>query len=285
MSRLAALAAVVIVGWANGGPDLLWADPARPPEKQPASQPAAPVVGEDKAAARELFAKANELHDNGEYLAAATEYLEAYRDFPAPAFLFNVGQVYRLAEQDDLALEHYRRYLVQEPEGEGAAEARQFIEEIEAAAAAKSPGEPAPKPTLRPLDGRWREVDSLGLHGNDDRGSQPGRRLKVAGLVVGGVGVVGLIAAGGFALKARSIERSLSGYTGPWTDEQADEYERGEQAESNARLGLIVGGTALATGVVLYWVGRTRSRREADQPRVTLSPTADGGWAAFSGSF
>ena len=100
---------------------------------QPAGGSGAPEASEaDRAIARKKFLKAKELHAAHKYREAAAAYLEAYERFPAPAFLYNVAQVYRLAGDRERALENYRKYLELEPDGEGSADAREFVAALEA---------------------------------------------------------------------------------------------------------------------------------------------------------
>ncbi|MBK6847347.1 MAG: PEGA domain-containing protein [Proteobacteria bacterium] len=61
--------------------------------------------------ARQEFARAQRAYDIGAYEEAITRYEAAYREFPAPAFLFNIAQAQRLQYRIDGKLEHLRRAL------------------------------------------------------------------------------------------------------------------------------------------------------------------------------
>jgi tetratricopeptide (TPR) repeat protein len=259
-----------------------------------ASKPAGISAG-DRAVARRHFMRGKELHAAGNYREAATEYLAAYDRFPAPAFLYNVAQVYRLAGDKKNALANYRKYLELEPEGEGSADAREFISALEAEIAAessspttraKSPppatdsnARPDPIDPIQPID----QVDSA------SRG-KPGRGKKIAGITIGAAGVVGLGVAVAFGLKARSADNELSGYMGPWSDNQQATYDDGKSAQRTAIIGAAIGSAAVVTGVVLYVLGSRDARRAAERRARTMvdlgaAPTRDGALIVVGGAF
>jgi tetratricopeptide (TPR) repeat protein len=68
-----------------------------------------PAAAEQRA--RQEFARAQRAYDLGAYEEAITLYEAAYREFPAPAFLFNIAQAQRLQYRIDGKLEHLRRAL------------------------------------------------------------------------------------------------------------------------------------------------------------------------------
>jgi tetratricopeptide (TPR) repeat protein len=253
---------------------------------QPAGGDGAAQASEaDRAIARKKFLKAKELHAAHKYREAAAAYLEAYERFPAPAFLYNVAQVYRLAGDRERALENYRRYLELEPDGEGSADARDFVAALEAE---EQGAEPAPGPTqpeepgtsaFEPLDPERRPADR-------GAGGSPGRGKKIAGTVVGAVGVVALGVAVGFGAKASSAQSDLDGYTGPWTDEQQQIYDDGRSAQRTMAISAAVGGATLAAGAILFYMGH-RDAKQAERQRVSLGAGADGDGAfvLLRGSF
>jgi tetratricopeptide (TPR) repeat protein len=67
----------------------------------------------------------------------------------APSFgpaVFGLGEAYRAAGKEDLALEHYRRYVDLDPPGDDVAAARQQIQTIEAHLAAHAVVPPPEQP-------------------------------------------------------------------------------------------------------------------------------------------
>jgi tetratricopeptide (TPR) repeat protein len=227
-----------------------------------------------KEVARAHFEKAKALHDKKQYLEAAVEYLEAYRHLPVPAFLYNAGQVYRLAGEKKKALHHYERYLELEPKGEGSDDARQFVSELRAALAAEEAAVPAPEVTPEPVPQPPQPRD---------RTERPGRTLKVAGLVSGGIGLAAIGAAVVFAARASSAQGDLDGFRGEWTPAQQERYDSGAAADRNMTISLAVGAAAIAAGGALYFFGH----RQAGRVETTVAAVADGsgGMVLLRGGF
>src|SRR5580698_2109861 len=82
--------------------------------------------------ARKHFQAGKRHHDAGEWDAALDDYLHAYQLDPSPAFLFDIGQVYRLKGARDKALDYYQRYLEAAPHAQGSEEARAFAAKLKA---------------------------------------------------------------------------------------------------------------------------------------------------------
>ncbi len=247
------------------------------------AQPDAPVSEDEKAVAREHFQKAKELHEQKQYTAAAAEYLEAYKHMPAPAFIYNAGQVYRLGGEKEKAIEHYKRYLELEPSGEGADDARQFIAELSAAIEAEKSQTGAPAPGGPALGGGSAPGGGTAPP-ERDTDERPGRGLMVAGMVSGGIGVAALAAAVVFAAKASSAESDLDGFHGTWTPEQRDRYASGETAERNMKVSLAVGAVGLAAGGVMFFLGR-RQARAARSPVIGAAADGQSALLLLGGSF
>jgi hypothetical protein len=259
------------------------------------AQPRDGAERDEKAVAREHFDRARALHQAGRYGDAAGEYLEAYAHYPAPVFLFDAGQVYRLAGDQQKALEHYRRYLELEPDGKGSADAREFVAELEAAiekerAAGRAGGG----------SGEDRGGDGGGPGGGGAAGGGPhtaagvgepspppppdrGAALRIAGLSAVGLGAMALLSATAFGVKAKMTSDELGDYHGPWTPEQDDTYRVGERAETMMTISLVVSGVAIAAGAGLYLWGDRRRVREpcaCRRDRAAGRPRARGrrGW-------
>ncbi|HLU66391.1 MAG TPA: tetratricopeptide repeat protein [Kofleriaceae bacterium] len=309
MRRASAWALAAALSWAvpSGAGAQPAAGPDQPGDQAGGGQTSAP---DGKAIARAHFKKAKELHDAGRYAEAAVEYLEAYRHFPAPEFLYNAGQVYRLAGDRERAIEHYRRYLDLEPEGAGADNAREFIAELEAAIAAeRRTAERKTKETGADQgSGAGAGADAgagagadagagAGADAGADAGAgagagaidggarEPGRGLIVAGATIAGAGVVALGAAALFGASARSASDDLSGFRGRWTAEEHDRWESGQAAERNMIISLAAGGAALATGGVLLYLGRRKAREGGEAPVVGAWADGRGASLTLSGRF
>ena len=112
----------------------------------------------------------------------------------------------------------------------------------------------------------------------------PGKKLKLTGLVVGGVGVVSLGLGLYFGYEAGKISDDISNHkdtTVQWRSDIVAYQDRGQRDEYLQITLLIVGGAALATGGFLYVKGRSKSSE------VTVAPTASTNSAglSLSGSF
>src|SRR5262249_11854389 len=77
--------------------------------------------------ARAHFKLGAEHYAAARYDQAILEYQAAYAKVPLPDILFNLGQAHRLARHREEALAGYRRYVVAQPEGVPADEARSYI--------------------------------------------------------------------------------------------------------------------------------------------------------------
>lgn len=242
-------------------------------------------AAESKATARKHFLRAKELHAEGKFREAAGEYLEAYEHFPAPAFLYNVAQVYRLAKDQRTAIEYYRKYLDLEPNGEGSADAREFIETLEADLASSESGageatDPGGSAGEIPLEPEGSGVVAPPSEPRDDQPT-PGRRLQLTGAVLGAVGIVTVGVAIGFGVKARSASNELGDFSGEWTAEQQTTYADGQAAERAMIWTATAGGAAAATGALLYYVGHRRGREHRERVGTVLSASGTGDGAVL----
>lgn len=250
---------------------------ASPARAQPADGAPAPAPTSDQADARAHFERGKELHAKRMFREAAAEYLAAFEKYPAPAFLYNVGQVYRLAGDRKKALEHYKRYLELEPDGEGSADARAFIAELEAqlAAEAKSGRRVAP-PAQIPDDPDDRPLapdEARPPVSRDDDGSGGGG-YKIGAAIAGGIGLVTIAGAVYFGLEARAASDDLSTYEGEWTPAEEKRYDEGQQAERLMNVSLIAAGAAVVAGGVLLFLGVRADRIEREQ--LAVAPSTDG---------
>jgi tetratricopeptide (TPR) repeat protein len=254
MSRAVALALALALGL--GAPA-----GAAPPKK--------PTAAEMRQA-RAHFQRGLGYHQGGQYDEAVREYEAAFALAELPDLLYNLGQVHRLRGDKAAALAHYQRYIDLAPDGRGVAKAREFAAELaidlaQESALARSHAEdfvrgagegaprrmPLPPPPPVAVVPR-RAPPSPGDAAPPDGGG--GRTLRIAGLATGGAGVAALGGAVAFALRGRSLSAE---------QDDADAYDpdlvaRGEAANRNAIICAAIGGAALATGGVLYYLGARR---------------------------
>lgn len=224
-----------------------WAEPTKPTEAE-------------IEAARAHFEDAEKAKARGDFRAAATAYVDAYEILPDAEFLFNAGEMYRLAGDTDDAIRYFERYLEIDPDGRGADEAQASLEKLKATRepVKEEPPEITEKnaghETTAPLLTTTPEVDA------DDHGG--GRTLRIAGLATAGTGLA-LVGAGVyFGLKAKSLSDEVSGADSYLKDKVAE----GESAEAWQVATLSVGAAAIIGGGVLYYLGM---RADGDKEHPT----------------
>ena len=110
---------------------------------------------------------------------------------------------------------------------------------------------------------------------------QKGGGLKMAGVGVMAVGVVGLGAGVFFGVRARGAANDAEAIKPGDAWKPAIE-ERGQSAEKNAKLFFAIGGAAVVTGGVLYFLGSKKSKESSS---VSFVPTHDGASFAWKSDF
>lgn len=250
---------------------------------------AGPACADDDkmARARALFDQAEAARARQEYQAAADLYLQAFDFFAAPEFYFNAAEAYRLADDRPKAVTYYQKYVDLDPDGAEAGYARQKIAEL----SPRAPAQPPPTETV-PDDPKWNAepgsgsalapANPPGPAGEPARDAgRPGSAMKVAGIAVGGLGVV-MVGVGIWAgLEARSISSELSEID-QWRPELDARFQEGKDYETAMFVCGAAGVVAAVAGGVLYLAG---SHRATAASGVTIVPTAGGAgmawWKAF----
>jgi tetratricopeptide (TPR) repeat protein len=89
-----------------------------------------------------------------EFSEALQAFKDAYRLYPDPVFLYNLGQCERQLNHEDEAIRFYRSFLRNMPKAPNKAEVQRKIDELEAAAKSKPASEaqavPASPPPAKP---------------------------------------------------------------------------------------------------------------------------------------
>ena len=267
-------------------------------------------AADDPAAAREHYHRASKLYDLQRYHDAAKEFEAAYEAKGDPAFLYNIGQSYRLAGEAETSVGAYRSYLRRTPKAPNRAEVEERIIEMQTIIdAQKKSRESEPAGMLRPgqtpsstpsdeMGGT--AVDRPAAHpggasetrapveapksagqGSDKgTGARPGFGKKVGGAVVMGAGVVAVGIGIALGLQASSASDQLSHpMPGQVFDPALEDSFKTNQAAS---IGLLVGGgAAVAGGAVLFILGL----REGRTAPVSVLPIVGRGHAGAALSF
>lgn len=244
-----------------------------------------PPTDADKKHAGDLVRSAIAKSQAGDHGDAIELYLEAYAVVPMTLLLSNVGAEYQQDRKLALALKYFCMYLDKEPAGSLAtyAAAQANVVQVQLGMPLSADGracvaadpvavvpavvEEAP-PVLPP------PVPIVA-------GPTPGHQMRVAGLALGGAGLVSLGVGAGFGLKAKSISDDISDHCAgqspcpEWPADIKDREAAGQRDENIQVVTMILGGALVAAGVGLYVAGRAKGARATEsRPVVTLTPSA-----------
>jgi tetratricopeptide (TPR) repeat protein len=240
-------------------------------------------AGDSLQEAKDHYDRGMAHYELGEFASAVEEFKQAYARSQAPGLLFNLAQASRLNKDYEQALHFYRTYLRVRPEAANRDDVEKRIAELEPIVemrrraeeeqlpAVKRQTAPGPAPMIEDKPTIVRALPS-------------GRGEKIAGIVVGVVGLGALGAGIGLGVTSLDAQKKLSSLAtqmGSWTPAQASLYQTGQRDATAATALYVVGGAAVATGVILYAVGWKR-----DRARFAVAPTTGGGaQAVYSCAF
>jgi len=247
----------------------------------------------------------------GKLDSAIDELQIAYGLAPEPILLYSLGEAYNRKKEYPQALYYYRQYRNRDPKGakkRGVGEIIAALEGLtaptEATAAAEpkppepdSSTEPAPQPSPEPsrrpppkTEPEPRAPTAPAEEAPPEPEPEPapmvattvsrrgggGGGKRIAGLVLGGLGVAAAGAGGYFAYVAHQRESDISELFadgGTWSDEYDRLYGEGREARTRSMVLLGAGGAAVVVGGVLYYLGV----RDGAARTVEVAPVAGGG--------
>jgi tetratricopeptide (TPR) repeat protein len=252
----------------------------------------------DKAEARDRYRRGSKAFDLQRYDEAAAEYSKVYELIDDPGLLFNIGQAQRLGGHHQKAIGSYRSYLHRVPESPMREQVLGWIEESKRAleeqrkqAALKEQQErerqereqrireaqnnPPPSGIVTPPPPRKPDLHELAL----------GKKLRLAGIGVGAVGVASLIVGGVFAGLTANINHQLNNPAKsnppPLYDKSLESRGRTDQAVETAFFA--VGGAAIVAGATTLIVGTQKVKRNTFELTPAVGPGRVG--ASFSVGF
>jgi tetratricopeptide (TPR) repeat protein len=237
--------------------------------------------------AKDLAERGRALHDAGDYADAIAAFNKAYVLAPTPGLLFNLAQAYRLAGQCDDAAWMYRRFLDSNPPPAQRALAENHLATVEKCGhgglrisivpPVLEAAPPAPEaPRVDPPSAAPVAVVTSSE-------SPHGRRAQRIGIGLGIGGGVFLASAVYFAIDAQNAASTVSAAYkngGDWS-QISDANARGERSATMADVLGIAGGVAVATGAVMYAIGRHAEYAQ----HVAVVPTNRGGGVRLSWGF
>lgn len=197
---------------------------------------------------------------------------ELFTETRDPNYIFNQARCFQQNSRPDEAIGRFQEYL-RKAKDLPAAERREvetLIAECEVTKASQL--------KATPREGTAGPVADTALRDRlEYTDSQRARRLRMAGIITAGAGVVGI----GFGVVMGVRTRSLEG---AFEDKQRamptyfdrKAYNDGQRAEVFQWVGYAVGGVALGTGAVFYYLG-TRERQAAAAGGVVVVPVAAAG--------
>lgn len=246
---------------------------------------AKPVAPNVQTEARALAARGMVAEDAGRYDEAIECYRQAYKLVRHSSMLYNIGNANRRAGHLAEAIAAYKQYLAEDPQGRKAPAAQALLVELEPPGG-RGPDVPirgddlgAPRPS-EPRDfgvteaheaapaGAARATPPIGAPDQPDRS-----RVRLAlGFVAGGVVATGVGI--GFGLRAQRLADEIDQHPGAYN---SDRWTTGQSAQRIAIVSYAVGGAALVTGAVLYWLGR-----ETTRDRLAIAPWLSRGDAGIA---
>ena len=256
------------------------------------AQPATPN-DKQKAQAGDLVKKAIAKSQAGDHGGAIDLYLQAYQIAPLPILLSNIGSEFQQQGKPVEALKYFCWYLKDDPTGANVTYATanvkalqiQLGHEVDDKEVCKPvekksepvvvpppaplmPPEPAGGTTTPPVTG----VAPIGGGPGGDQPSDVHRStLQLAGLVVGGAGVVAFGIGTYYGIAGWQLSNKISSHsmTAMWETNIASEEAEG-QSDNNKQIGfMIVGGVAAGAGAVMYYLGRNKPE---DKEHVAIVP-------------
>ena len=263
---------------------------------QPAPGTAGMTEDQKKAEAKSQYEKGLSHYNLGEFDSAIQAFRRAYEISNAPGLLFNIAQAYRLKKDYEQASYFYTTYLRLKPDAPNRADVEERLAELEKLIADQkamdkakpigtvSPDGKDPQVTVNVVDKR-EPTQAQPRVGGGGGGGGGGDSLMTAGLATAGAGgalvITGLVF-GKMAKGAESDLNALNAMGGVWTQEAQDKYDAGKRNNMIATISFIAGGAAVATGGVLWVMGKIKTPRGSG---VAVVPTRGGTTVAVGWQF
>lgn len=243
-----------------------------------------PPTPQQKQAAGDLTKQAIAKSQANDHDKAIELYLQAFEIVPLPVLLNNVATEYQKLKKPVEALKYFCMYLAQDPTGQSASYATAQAKLIQIDQGNKDVTDATvcdpPKPVEPPVRVAPPPIEPKPEP--EDRG----KSMRIAGFAIGGAGLVGLGVGAYFGFKAKDISDQITNHpkNDMWPDDVQDLEDEGQAHENKQIIFMIAGGALVATGVALYFIGRSR---KGNAEQVTLMPTAtpESAGLAITGGF
>ncbi|MEO8700271.1 MAG: hypothetical protein ABI867_09515 [Kofleriaceae bacterium] len=255
-------------------------------------KPSTPPTAAQKQQVQDLIKRAIAKSQAGDHDGAIKDYLDAYAIVPLPILLSNVGAAFKQLKKPVDALKYFCMYLDKDPTGTNAtyvtAEAKNQQAELgldttEACPKPKEPVKPVkvePPPIALPVEPVVRKTTPIsGIVITDPPPPRDsGGTVRLVGLSLVGAGVVSLGAGTFFGFKAKHNSDLISNHdpNEEWPSNIKEIEEDGKTFEKNQIVLTAIGGALVATGVIVYFVGRSKKSESAISVVPTATPSTVG---------
>jgi serine/threonine-protein kinase len=222
-----------------------------------------PEAADASSQAEALAARGFEAYKKGDYTTALSMYAQVLQVAPTAAIYFNIASIYDKKLPDrQLALEFYRKTInAADTTPDLTVKATARIQALNQ----EQPGEPASKKEEQAASSeetregkeKQKEAPAEPPLAQD----RPGQGLRIAGLLVGGAGIVAVGVGLGFGADAMSkLDSANEICDGPRcaTQQGADDMTTAGSSAGVATALCIAGGAAIGAGVVLYLIAPSK---------------------------
>jgi hypothetical protein len=229
-----------------------------------------------RARAAKMYEQGSAHYEAGRFSEAIPMFRDAYELVHDPVYLFNLAQSYRKVLDCEHASEFYKRYLDEAKDADKQQRERvngwlrelePCVEQRRADAEAARKGQEAAAETERI---RQAEAERRRKEGPQYTTIDNGKWFRIGGYAAAGLGAVGIGLGIRYGIKGSDLQSELAEICdkGCNWNEQAlrDKDEAGKRANKLSATFYVAGGVALAGGVVLYIIGRSRVEHVRVEP-------------------
>ena len=215
----------------------------------------------------------------GDHAAAIALYEEAYLNDPDPALLPILATEYRHVGLPNDAITYFCQYLTAQPKGSQATYARSQVIAIRGELGQRISNDRVCE-TPRPV-----QVDFLTPRPSREPSRPSMSKREIAGIASATLGAASLAVAVYYGAKAKSISDDITshGTNESWPENIGALEARGQRYESRQNMFLLVGGAAIVTGGILYFVGR--ADRLSSETIVAPTVSSSGAGISFTRGF
>jgi tetratricopeptide (TPR) repeat protein len=238
----------------------------------------------DKQLAGDLVKRAIAKSQAGDHDAAIAIYQQAYGTVASSALLSNIGSEYEQVGKPKEALKYFCMYLDKDPLGSNASYATARAKLLQSQITNRTVDDadlcvtPRPQPTEPPPEAT--PPPRTDLEPPAPASEQPAHgstKLKYGGLAVGAAGLVVTGLGLYYGTQAQKISDEITGHDTTMSWDHIRDRQAEGQHDEDLQIGFMVAGGALvATGVIMYALGRSSGSEPSDKAAVHLVPTRSG---------